>query len=145
MSQLVEIGLVNAALATVMALGVWLVTRIWRQPVLVHALWVVVLLKLVTPPMLSIPWHLADEPATILPIAEPAEALADNHVDVPDLVAEKSAEQVDQPALKFAPAMEIAAGEVTEMPADTAPDANSFAISWLALVATAWLVGSAAF
>ncbi|MEX2317326.1 MAG: M56 family metallopeptidase [Pirellulales bacterium] len=57
MTTLFEIGLLNAAVATLLAIGVWLATRIWRQPALVHVLWVVVLVKLVTPPIVAIPWH----------------------------------------------------------------------------------------
>jgi beta-lactamase regulating signal transducer with metallopeptidase domain len=58
MNAILELGLTNAALATILAVAVAIVTRIWRHPSLVHALWLIVLLKLVTPPMVSIPWPL---------------------------------------------------------------------------------------
>src|SRR3954452_13703876 len=56
MAPLFEIGVTNAILATVLALVVWCVTRFVRQPALAHLLWVLVLVKLVTPAVVSIPW-----------------------------------------------------------------------------------------
>jgi beta-lactamase regulating signal transducer with metallopeptidase domain len=57
MTTLFSIGITNALLATVLALVVWCVTRVLRQPPLVQLLWVLVLVKLVTPPLISIPWR----------------------------------------------------------------------------------------
>lgn len=51
----VAIGLGNAFVATLFALGVVLLSRWCHKPALLHGLWVVVLLKLVTPPMITIP------------------------------------------------------------------------------------------
>src|SRR5262245_45267154 len=51
MSTLLVIGLANAACAAVLALAAWLAGRLRCRPALVHALWLVVLLKLVTPPL----------------------------------------------------------------------------------------------
>jgi hypothetical protein len=45
----------NVAIAAVCAIAVYAVTRIWKNPQLAHALWVLVLLKLVTPPFVSVP------------------------------------------------------------------------------------------
>src|SRR3954469_18428879 len=56
MAPLFELGVTNAALARVLALIVWCVTRFIRQPALAHVLWVLVLVKLVTPAVVSIPW-----------------------------------------------------------------------------------------
>jgi beta-lactamase regulating signal transducer with metallopeptidase domain len=51
-------GLTNAVLATVFALAAWLVRRRERWPAVAHSLWLLVLLKLVTPPLIQItvPW-----------------------------------------------------------------------------------------
>src|ERR1700740_3196848 len=57
MTRLLESGLINAAMATGLAIVVWLATRAWRHPVFVHTLWIVVLLKLVTPPVVTMPWR----------------------------------------------------------------------------------------
>lgn len=55
MSALLQIGLVNAAVATVLACLAALIGRKVRRPALVHALWLVVLMKLVTPPVFELP------------------------------------------------------------------------------------------
>ncbi|MBY0228327.1 MAG: hypothetical protein K2W96_03495 [Gemmataceae bacterium] len=55
MAQLVEAGLANAAVAALLALLALVVSRCCRRPALVHALWLLVLLKLVTPPLFRLP------------------------------------------------------------------------------------------
>src|SRR5262245_9273578 len=55
METLFWIGLENAAAALVLALPVALLGLFLRRPALLHALWVIVLLKLVTPPVIRIP------------------------------------------------------------------------------------------
>jgi beta-lactamase regulating signal transducer with metallopeptidase domain len=57
MNTLLEIGVTNAIVATLLAVIVLVITRRWCHPAFVHALWVIVLVKLVTPPIVSIPWH----------------------------------------------------------------------------------------
>ena len=63
MTNLFEIGVTNAVLATLLAAAIWPITRIWRHPALVHLLWVLVLVKLITPPLVAIPWRLDAERA----------------------------------------------------------------------------------
>src|SRR6267142_893777 len=60
MNWLVSIGLINAVLVTLLAAAACAAGRFWRQPALGHVLWVVVLLKLLTPPLVEIPvgWKL---------------------------------------------------------------------------------------
>lgn len=53
MATLLQFGLVNAAVATLLAAFVALVERRIRRPALIHALWVLVLVKLVTPPIVK--------------------------------------------------------------------------------------------
>ncbi len=48
-----EIIASNAVVATILAIGVMLLGRIWKNAAAVHALWVVVLLKLFTPPLIT--------------------------------------------------------------------------------------------
>ena len=48
-----EITASNAVVATILAIGVMLLGRIWKNAAAVHALWVVVLLKLFTPPLIT--------------------------------------------------------------------------------------------
>ena len=47
-----EIIASNALVATVLAIGTVLLSRVWKNPAAIHLLWVVVLLKLFTPPIL---------------------------------------------------------------------------------------------
>jgi beta-lactamase regulating signal transducer with metallopeptidase domain len=62
MHPLLEAGLANAAAATVLALVAAAVGRVTRRPALAHALWLLVLLKLLTPPLIAVPvgWLPAD-------------------------------------------------------------------------------------
>ena len=54
MESLVHILLSNAVVATLMAAMVAAVSRICRRPALTHSLWLVVMLKLVTPPLVPV-------------------------------------------------------------------------------------------
>jgi beta-lactamase regulating signal transducer with metallopeptidase domain len=69
MDTLLQIGLSNAVVATLLALVLGCVGLVWRRPALLHCLWLLVLLKLVTPPLLWIPVHW---PAPPTPTAAPA-------------------------------------------------------------------------
>ena len=48
-----EIIASNAVVATILAIGAMLLGRIWKNAAAVHVLWVVVLLKLFTPPLVT--------------------------------------------------------------------------------------------
>ena len=43
----------NAIVATMLAVGVTLLGRFWKNPAALHVLWLVVLLKLFTPPLVT--------------------------------------------------------------------------------------------
>ena len=60
MESLVHILLSNALTAAVMAIVVLAVGRISRPPALTHSLWLVVMLKLVTPPLVPVPLPVAN-------------------------------------------------------------------------------------
>src|SRR5262245_33912760 len=62
-----SVGLSNALAACGLALAAALVARVWRRPAVVHGLWLLVLIKLLTPPILPVPvaW-----PQTAAPVAE---------------------------------------------------------------------------
>lgn len=55
MATLLYVGLLNAAFVTVMAAVVFLVTRLCRRPALAHGLWLLVLVKLLAPPLFMVP------------------------------------------------------------------------------------------
>jgi len=48
-----EIVVSNALIATFLAIATALLSRVWKNPAAIHLLWVVVLLKLFTPPILT--------------------------------------------------------------------------------------------
>jgi beta-lactamase regulating signal transducer with metallopeptidase domain len=70
MQTILEIGLSNAVVATFLAVVALAVTRLWRAPALAHVLWLMVLVKLVTPPLVSIPipWSISQWAATPKPV-----------------------------------------------------------------------------
>src|SRR5437899_9146437 len=55
METLLHVGLSNALLATALAVLAAACGRVCRRPALIHFLWVLVLLKLVTPPFVPVP------------------------------------------------------------------------------------------
>jgi beta-lactamase regulating signal transducer with metallopeptidase domain len=76
MGTLVQLGLSNCLMALVLALVASGVGRCCRRPALTHGLWLLVLLKLVTPHLLPvpIPWPERAEPAPEAPVAVLPEA-----------------------------------------------------------------------
>lgn len=63
---LLDVAIVNAITVIPLALAAWLAGRTLRHPALTHALWVLVLAKLVTPPLFQLPYSiesLASRPA----------------------------------------------------------------------------------
>jgi bla regulator protein BlaR1 len=59
MTWLVAIGLTNAAVASVLACVAWGIGRLFRRPALTRLLWIVVLCKLLAPPLAKAPGWLA--------------------------------------------------------------------------------------
>lgn len=55
MNAFLEMALSNAVMASLMALAVFGLSRFCRRPALIHSLWILVLVKLITPPLLPIP------------------------------------------------------------------------------------------
>lgn len=68
MQTLVQIGLTNAVLAATLALIVTVLARFIRAPALVHTLWLLVLVKLVTPPLVELPVAFFDERTATPPV-----------------------------------------------------------------------------
>jgi beta-lactamase regulating signal transducer with metallopeptidase domain len=142
MQELLEIGLSNALAAAVLALlaaAAGVLCR--RRPALVHGLWLLVLVKLITPPLLRVPvlWPaapVADLPApadALTEVSAPAIPLPDRAVEEPPAGATQSAPEErgeDPPADGAVPAAE----------SETAPAAPAWA--WQYLIGGAWLAGS---
>ena len=73
MSWLLEIALSNAVMATVLGLLVLVVSRFCHRPALIHGLWLVVLLKLVTPPVVSVPVEILPASVVVADAADDAD------------------------------------------------------------------------
>ena len=56
MNNLVVFAAHNTAAALLLALVVYGLTRIWRNPPVAHVLWLLVLIKFVAPPILRADW-----------------------------------------------------------------------------------------
>ncbi len=67
MGPLLHVGAVNALAAGLLALAAVAAGRWSRRPALVHGLWVLVLLKLITPPVIPLPLLVPDEEPAPLP------------------------------------------------------------------------------
>jgi len=150
--DLFRIGLSNAVAASVLALVALLVGRLVRRPALAHALWLLVLVKLITPPLrcIEFDWPLARESVSEEASPEPIDESADSPDD-PEMAFVAALERVER-ALP-APA----ASEPTDAPLDAAPASDeskapeesdpvsSFVnLPWITLLGAAWLLGSAA-
>jgi beta-lactamase regulating signal transducer with metallopeptidase domain len=134
MRTLVETGLSNALAATVLALAVATIGRICRRPALLHSLWIIVLLKLVAPPLW--PVHLglfpaAAETVATSPPARSSELVAARLPVV--LIEEVPLDVTEIPAVPEAPPPPSR----SESPAAMA----MLAVNWRSLVAGVWLIG----
>eukprot|EP00913_Durusdinium_trenchii_P008989 g8455.t1 len=66
MNAILEMALSNAVVASLMAVVVFGISRVCRRPALIHSLWMLVLVKLVTPPILPVPIEISGiEPPSI--------------------------------------------------------------------------------
>lgn len=113
--SLLYVALSNAAAALVLALAVAVLSRSGSRPALIHALWVLVLLKLVTPPVIHVPlpWPTPNLAALLPSTAEPVEAGEESPSDA-------SAERAASPTPTAAAARSEAPGVATGL--STSPD-----------------------
>ena len=132
----------NVILAGVLALLAAGVTRLWRNPFLAHALWLLVLIKLVTPPLVELraPDLLSEKPPT-----------ASDSVSEPSLVvtSSKSAPEIETPLqepTRMFPATIPGGSEMLEETAG-AGDATNLRepIPWTRWILSVWVAGLALF
>jgi beta-lactamase regulating signal transducer with metallopeptidase domain len=145
MTSLVELGLSNAVASLMLAVVAILVGLACRRPALTHALWLLVLLKLVTPPLVRIPvpWRgAAAEGAASAPVADTTDRLTGLQEDPPGLAEE---DEIPWPGEDAEP--EVAAEPVRVVLAadDIAATAvpQQWSPEWPAVVGGVWLAGSA--
>ena len=114
MTPLTELVISNVALAAALAVIACCVSRIWRNPHLAHALWLVVLVKLVMPPLVQLPapWPEVDKSVALIqataiqkepPIDEPSLAAKLNSVprntEEPSPIDIQEKPAIDEPSL----------------------------------------------
>jgi beta-lactamase regulating signal transducer with metallopeptidase domain len=141
--DLLSTAVSNAVAATVLALMAVIVGAVYRRPALVHGLWLLVLLKLVTPPLLLIPvaWPTAAE----LPSPEIASVREEPTVAPPPVAEEPRAGEwgyVSAPRESTAPDIEDppsvdALGALTQPRSPEPP-------LWPQLLRIVWAVGALA-
>lgn len=136
MSRLLEIGLSNAVMATLLAIAAFALCRLCRRPALAHGLWLVVLLKLVTPPLVPVPMPWFDSQEAADPDAGAVFALVVPEPDIgpqPDeVVSARILENV------------ILAGSGPGAAKDNEGPASGFIpLSWCLPIFVVWLAGSA--
>ena len=151
METLLRIGLSNAVAAVLLALVVAVVACVWRRPALLHALWLLVLIKLVTPPLLWLPepWAapaappaVAEKSPDLKPIEFPPDAAPERTgaaaADAaPSLVFDLTAIPAPEPELEAAPS------DPEALPTLAAPAPAPALPWWLTTAAGAWLAGAA--
>lgn len=146
MDALLGLVLTNAALAGLLALAAWVASRFVRRQAVVHGLWLLALVKLVTPPLVGVPLL----PAPSRPAAAPTEAGAHPSplLHIPEV------EDRPAPGMRFAPLHVRAAPPVFQAGGEKAEKASATeqtaatpfppAFPWRRLVNAVLALGSAA-
>ena len=153
MDRLLQIGLTNALTAMLLALPVAGISRLLRKPPLTRALWILVLLKLLTPPLWSVPlWQTGGTRvfASLLGKAQTARtALADSRQTVAPTAANAAADESADGATRLDYDEPLTDDSITEP--QIQPAASAAAVThnptaaprWTRVVVFAWASGSA--
>jgi beta-lactamase regulating signal transducer with metallopeptidase domain len=142
MDMLLQIGLGNALVASLLALLAAAVGRLGRRPALTHGLWLLVLIKLITPPLwpVTLSWPRASEPEpAVVEVAAPLEGTLE--VESPP----STSTDPGDPAPAVAPSARVEespAAPTAEPPLKWRATAAVPRLPWQALVLGVWLAGS---
>ncbi len=151
-----RIALSNALCAGLLAIPALLASRLARRPALAHGLWLLVLLKLLTPPLLAIPIDLPGQPAereapATLQESEPLARLEPHGMVVVPFVDEgadraKKEEGQDDKPINLALFVPVPPDDIPESTlAAPAPAARAtIPAFWPQVVIGVWLMGSLA-
>ena len=143
MRLLLETGLSNAAAAALLAVAAAAVSRACRRPALTHGLWLLVLLKLVTPPLVRVPVPspLAEKPPEIAR----ADSASADWIPAPWAPAAGGEAPLDPLLLAREPAPPAEPVPPPSVDAAAAPAAVAPALpGWEAVLIYVWLAGSLA-
>src|SRR5579862_6199059 len=162
MNPLMQIGLTNAVAATGLAMLAIMVCKVCRRPALCHALWLLVFLKLLAPPLVLIPIVLPSSPQEETATASPGEVPLQSALTELDLrqgEAERSSLYVEawtgpvgQPELPGVAEAPLAPPLLSPLapeppyawvpPAEEEPAWSMPEVPWLTLLGSIWLTGS---
>jgi beta-lactamase regulating signal transducer with metallopeptidase domain len=138
MAELLEIGLGNAVGAALLAVPVAVMARLCRRPAVAHALWLLVLIKLLVPVgvRVHVPWP-ESAPAESAAAAELDQdaltALAEGSVAPPARTIEDLEADIRALQATLGPALE---------PAEEPASSTDTDVRWSAFVGGLWLLGS---
>jgi beta-lactamase regulating signal transducer with metallopeptidase domain len=137
-----QVGLLNALLATALAVLAAAVSRLCRAPALAHTLWLLVLLKLVTPPLVpvAIPRPAPSVPTEQAAAVPPVQSAPDDVV--PAAAATEPLPAVADTGEADGPASILAEGDDGLSPRPGADELAGWHIPWQLIVAALWLTGS---
>jgi beta-lactamase regulating signal transducer with metallopeptidase domain len=149
MELLLQVGLSNALVAGGLALVAVAVSSVCRRPAVIHALWLLVLLKLVTPPLVRVPvpWPVSDDrpPATpavraALPEAPPAAVPLPDAAEEFPAAGDEAQDAFEPPELPVfvLPASEENASVLAELPALPLTRESD----WVNALPGVWLAGT---
>ncbi|MBW3540908.1 MAG: hypothetical protein KY476_11610 [Planctomycetes bacterium] len=151
MNWLIETALANAVVVTVLAVFVLAASAAFRKPALTHALWLLVLVKFVTPPLIGVP-----VPVDVAVLASGATPAAPSPPPRTATAAASVAEWTETGATFRSPESAVSRRSAAPLPLDRAlvparrPEAANSGImpipaggpSWGALLLWIWLAGS---
>jgi beta-lactamase regulating signal transducer with metallopeptidase domain len=158
MNRLLEIGLSNAAIATLLAVGAIVIARVARRPAWSHCLWLLVMIRLISPPLLGVqlPWSFDWSSRATPRVAEVTGEVRDGGaaratveskpiVQTAELRRERSLELISAPSLAPTPIQQTIAG----VPA-TGAEASGPIVApaswdpqfWAVRIFAVWLAGS---
>ncbi|MFO0841215.1 MAG: M56 family metallopeptidase [Gemmataceae bacterium] len=140
MSALVEVGLSNAVAALVLAVVALLAGLCRLRPAVVHALWLLVLLKLVTPPLVRIPVPLPTPAAAAEPSASPAEEKALPAPEEP--AGQENNDVIALPPLREELIVRADGGDEDTDAVNVASLPATMPLPWAEWLAGAWAAGS---
>jgi beta-lactamase regulating signal transducer with metallopeptidase domain len=126
----------NALIVTALALGVSVVSRFWKHPIAMHLLWLLVLIKMLTPPLVTIPVPWLFNPAASLEVATSNPRLG----GLPISGADNRIASVKDP---FRRHLDSANATWDDRPSGRAlPASLTRPVPWLGMLALVWIGGT---
>jgi beta-lactamase regulating signal transducer with metallopeptidase domain len=125
-----EIVASNGLLVVVLAAAVAIVGRFWKNPHGLYVLWLLVLLKFVTPPLFTVGFHLPGQPMTVL-------------TDDPATASPGEVATTAEPSRHLLPTISEPTIAHPDASVDGLKVTNHKEIPWLIVLAGLWCVGTA--